>query len=85
MVISDQIRTNGVRAREILANLSAWLVATPSTLAQDWALAALQSPLAVLRRPSPYMRERRDLFTSVRASILRAAFFAELVLAIRSS
>lgn len=60
MVISDQIRANGVRAREILANLSAWLVATPSTLAQDWALAALQSPLAVLRRPSPYMRERRD-------------------------
>lgn len=60
MVISDQIRSNGVRAREILANLSAWLVATPSTLAQDWALAALQSPLAVLRRPSPYMRERRD-------------------------
>jgi phosphoenolpyruvate carboxylase len=35
-------------------------VATPSTLAQDWALAALQSPLAALRRPSPYMRERRD-------------------------
>jgi aspartate/methionine/tyrosine aminotransferase/phosphoenolpyruvate carboxylase len=60
LVISDQIRANGVRAREILANLSAWLVATPSTLAQDWALAALQSPLAGLRRPSPYMRERRD-------------------------
>lgn len=60
LVISDQIRTNGVRAREILANLSAWLVATPSTLAQDWALAALQSPLAAIRRPSPYMRERRD-------------------------
>lgn len=60
LVISDQIKTNGVRAREILANLSAWLVATPSTLAQDWALAALQSPLAGLRRPSPYMRERRD-------------------------
>jgi len=60
MVISDQIRANGVRAREILANLSAWLVATPSTLSQDWALAALQSPLAVLRRPSPYMTERRD-------------------------
>ncbi len=60
MMISDQIRSNGVRAREILANLSAWLVATPSTLAQDWALAALQSPLAALRRPSPYMRERRD-------------------------
>ncbi len=59
-VISDQVRSNGVRAREILANLSAWLVATPSTLAQDWALAALQSPLAALRRPSPYMRERRD-------------------------
>ena len=60
LVISDQIRENGVRAREILTNLSAWLVATPSTLAQDWALAALQSPLAALRRPSPYMRERRD-------------------------
>jgi phosphoenolpyruvate carboxylase len=60
MVLSDQIKTGGVRAREIVANLSAWLVATPSTLAQDWALAALQSPLAVLRRPSPYMRERRD-------------------------
>jgi N-succinyldiaminopimelate aminotransferase len=60
LVISDQIRSSGVRAREILANLSAWLVATPSTLAQDWALAALQSPLAALRRPSPYMRERRD-------------------------
>src|SRR5262249_52370282 len=56
----DQIQQNGVRAREIIANLSAWLVATPSTLAQDWALAALQSPLAALRRPSPYMRERRD-------------------------
>ena len=60
MVLSDEIRSGGVRAREILANLSAWLVATPSTLAQDWALAALQSPLAALRRPSPYMRERRD-------------------------
>ena len=60
LVISDQIRSNGIRAREILANLSAWLVATPSTLAQDWALAALQSPLAGIRRPSPYMRERRD-------------------------
>jgi aspartate/methionine/tyrosine aminotransferase/phosphoenolpyruvate carboxylase len=60
MVISDEIRTNGVKARDILANLSAWLVATPSTLAQDWAIAALQSPLAALRRPSPYMRERRD-------------------------
>ena len=60
VVLSDQIREGGVRAREVLANLSAWLVATPSTLAQDWALAALQSPLAGLRRPSPYMRERRD-------------------------
>ena len=60
MVLSDEIRANGVKARDILANLSAWLVATPSTLAQDWALAALQSPLAALRRPSPYMRERRD-------------------------
>ncbi len=60
LVISDQIRSNGVKARDVLANLSAWLVATPSTLAQDWALAALQSPLAAIRRPSPYMRERRD-------------------------
>jgi aspartate/methionine/tyrosine aminotransferase/phosphoenolpyruvate carboxylase len=60
LVISDEIRANGVKAREVLANLSAWLVATPSTLAQDWAVAALQSPLAALRRPSPYMRERRD-------------------------
>ena len=60
VVLSDQIQVNGVRAREVIANLSAWLVATPSTLAQDWALAALQSPLAALRRPSPYMRERRD-------------------------
>ncbi len=60
LVLSDEIRAGAVRAREILANLSAWLVATPSTLAQDWALAALQSPLAALRRPSPYMRERRD-------------------------
>jgi aspartate/methionine/tyrosine aminotransferase/phosphoenolpyruvate carboxylase len=60
MVLSDQIRSDGIRAREIVANLAAWLVATPSTLAQDWALAALQSPLAALRRPSPYMRERRD-------------------------
>ena len=60
VVLSDQIREGGVRAREVLANLSAWLVATPSTLAQDWALAALQSPLAALRRPSPYMRARRD-------------------------
>ena len=64
LVLSDQIRSNGVRAREILANLSAWLVATPSTLAQDWALAALQSPLAALRRPSPYMRERRDFMAA---------------------
>jgi aspartate aminotransferase len=60
VLLSDQIRDGGVRAREVLANLSAWLVATPSTLAQDWALAALQSPLAALRRPSPYMRARRD-------------------------
>ncbi len=60
MVLSDQIRVGSVRAREIVANLAAWLVATPSTLAQDWALAALQSPLAALRRPSPYMRARRD-------------------------
>lgn len=60
MVLSDHIRANGIRAREVVANLSAWLVATPSTLAQDWALAALQSPLAALRRPSPQMRARRD-------------------------
>jgi len=60
LVLSDQIRAGSVRARDVLANLAAWLVATPSTLAQDWALAALQSPLAALRRPSPYMRERRD-------------------------
>ncbi|MFA6954612.1 MAG: phosphoenolpyruvate carboxylase [Thermoanaerobaculia bacterium] len=60
MVLSDQIRAGAVRAREVVANLSAWLVATPSTLAQDWALAALQSPLAGLRRPSPHMRARRD-------------------------
>lgn len=60
MVLSDAIRADGVRAREVVANLSAWLVATPSTLAQDWALAALQSPLAGLRRPSPHMRARRD-------------------------
>lgn len=60
MVLSDAIRADGVRAREVVANLSAWLVATPSTLAQDWALAALQSPLAALRRPSPHMRARRD-------------------------
>ncbi len=64
MVISDQIKAGDVRAREILTNLSAWLVATPSTLAQDWALAALQSPLAALRRPSPYMRERRDFMAA---------------------
>jgi aspartate/methionine/tyrosine aminotransferase/phosphoenolpyruvate carboxylase len=60
LVMSDQVRAQGVRALDVLTNLSAWLVATPSTLAQDWALAALQSPLAGLRRPSPYMRERRD-------------------------
>jgi len=60
MVLSDQIRANGIRAREVIANLSAWLVATPSTLAQDWALAALQSPLAALRGASPHMRARRD-------------------------
>jgi aspartate/methionine/tyrosine aminotransferase/phosphoenolpyruvate carboxylase len=60
MVMSDEIKCNGVRAREVIANLAAWLSANPSTLAQDWALAALQSPLAGLRRPSPYMRERRD-------------------------
>lgn len=64
IVMSDQIQTRGVRGREIIANLSSWLVATPSTLAQDWAVAALQSPLAVLRRPSPYMRERRDFMVA---------------------
>jgi len=64
MVISDRIRANGVRAREVVGNLSAWLIATPSTLAQDWALAALQSPLAALRRPSPYMRARRDFMAA---------------------
>ena len=64
LVMSDQIQVNGVRAREVIANLAAWLVATPSTLAQDWALAALQSPLAGLRRPSPYMRERRDFMVT---------------------
>ena len=64
MVLSDRIRANGVRASEVVANLSAWLVATPSTLAQDWALAALQSPLAALRRPSPYMRARRDFMAT---------------------
>jgi aspartate/methionine/tyrosine aminotransferase/phosphoenolpyruvate carboxylase len=69
LVISDEIRANGVKAREILANLSAWLVATPSTLAQDWALAALQSPLAALRRPSPYMRERRDFMAHAADSL----------------
>ena len=60
MIMSDEIKANGVRAREVIANLSAWLVANPSTLAQDWALAALQSPLAGIRQPSLYMRERRD-------------------------
>lgn len=60
LVVSDEIEFNGVRAREIIANLSAWTSANPSTLAQDWAVASLQSPLAGLRRPSPYMRERRD-------------------------
>ncbi len=60
MVLSDGIREGGIRARDVVANLSAWLIATPSTLAQDWALAALQSPLAALRRPSPQMRARRD-------------------------
>jgi len=64
LVLSDQIQVNGVRAREVIANLSAWLVVTPCTLAQDWALAALQSPLAALRRPSPYMRERRDFMVT---------------------
>ncbi len=75
MVLPDEIRANGVRARDIIANLSAWLVATPSTLAQDWALAALQSPLAALRHPSPYMRERRDFM--VRAADELAAFGVE--------
>ena len=60
VVLSDGIRAGHLRARDLLANLSAWLVANPSTLSQDWALAALESPLATLRRPSPFMRERRD-------------------------
>jgi aspartate/methionine/tyrosine aminotransferase/phosphoenolpyruvate carboxylase len=60
VVLSDGIRSGHLRARDLLANLSAWLVANPSTLSQDWALAALESPLAALRRPSPSMRERRD-------------------------
>jgi len=71
LVMSDQIQSGGVRAREIIANLSAWLVATPSTLAQDWALAALQSPLAAIRQPSPYMRERRDFMTTAVDGIAR--------------
>ena len=69
LVLSDQIQSGGVRAREVIANLSAWLVATPSTLAQDWALAALQSPLAAIRQPSPYMRERRDYMTTAADAI----------------
>jgi aspartate/methionine/tyrosine aminotransferase/phosphoenolpyruvate carboxylase len=69
MVLSDQIRADGIRAREIVANLSAWLVATPSTLAQDWAMAALQSPLAALRRPSPQMRARRDFMIAAADAI----------------
>ncbi len=69
LVMSDRIRAGGVRAREVIANLSAWLVANPSTLAQDWALAALQSPLAGLRRPSPYMRERRDFMARAADSL----------------
>src|SRR5262245_40246058 len=71
LVLSDEIRRDGIRAREVIANLSAWLVATPSTLAQDWALAALQSPLAALRRPSPSMRERRDYMLSAADSLAR--------------
>ncbi len=71
MVLSDQIRQDGVRAREVVANLSAWLVATPSTLAQDWALAALQSPLAALRRPSPQMRARRDFMVEAADALAR--------------
>jgi aspartate/methionine/tyrosine aminotransferase/phosphoenolpyruvate carboxylase len=71
LVLSDEIRVHGVRAREVIANLSAWLAANPSTLAQDWALAALQSPLAALRQPSPYMRERRD-FMAQAADELRS-------------
>lgn len=64
MVLSDGIRADGIRARDLVGNLSAWLIATPSTLAQDWALAALQSPLAALRRPSPMMRARRDFMAT---------------------
>ena len=60
VVLSDGIRSGHLRARDLLANLASWLVANPSTLAQDWALAALQSPQAAVRRPSPCMQERRD-------------------------
>ena len=69
LVMSDQIQSGGIRAREVIANLSAWLIATPSTLAQDWALAALQSPLAAIRQPSPYMRERRDFMAQAADAI----------------
>ena len=65
VVLSDGIRSGHLRARDLLANLSAWLMANPSTLSQDWALAALQSPLAAVRRPSPSMRERRDFMARV--------------------
>jgi aspartate/methionine/tyrosine aminotransferase/phosphoenolpyruvate carboxylase len=65
VVLSDGIRSGQFRARELLANLASWLVANPSTLSQDWALAALQSPMAALRRPSPCMCERRDFMARV--------------------
>jgi len=64
VALSDGIRSGQLRARDVLANLAAWLTANPSTLAQDWALAALESPLAAIRRPSPSMRERRDFMAT---------------------
>jgi aspartate/methionine/tyrosine aminotransferase/phosphoenolpyruvate carboxylase len=60
VALSDGIRNGHLRARDLMANLASWQVANPSTLAQDWALAALQSPQAALRQPSASMRERRD-------------------------
>src|SRR5215831_13654633 len=35
VVLSDGIRSGQIRARDLIANLAAWLVANPSTLAQD--------------------------------------------------
>ena len=65
VALSDGIRSGHLRARDLLANLASWLVANPSTLAQDWALAALESPQAAVRQPSPCMRERRDFMARV--------------------